>query len=48
LYASQDIVRMIKSRGMRLEDHVAQMGEDEKCIQNFFQNTWREEATQKS
>jgi hypothetical protein len=27
LYSSPDIIRMIKSRGMRWEEHVARMGE---------------------
>jgi hypothetical protein len=31
LYSSPSIIRMIKSRGMRWEDHVARMGEKRKA-----------------
>jgi hypothetical protein len=34
LYASLDVIRVIKSKGVRWAGHVAHMG-DEKCIQNF-------------
>jgi len=34
LYASQNMIRVIKSRSMRWVGHVACMG-DEKCIQCF-------------
>jgi hypothetical protein len=35
LYASPNIIRMIKSRTMRCAGHVARMGGMKKCIQNF-------------
>ena len=35
LYASPNIVRVIKSRRMRLARHVARMGGDERRIQSF-------------
>jgi hypothetical protein len=38
LYSSQNIVCVIKSRRMRLEGHVARMGE-ERCVQSFGRDT---------
>jgi hypothetical protein len=35
LYSSPNIVRMIKSRRMRWDGHVARMGEGERCLQGF-------------
>jgi hypothetical protein len=35
LYSSPTIVRVIKSRRMRLAGHVARMGEGERRIQDF-------------
>jgi len=35
LYCSPNIVRVIKSRRMRWAWHVARMGGEEKCIQDF-------------
>ena len=35
LYSSPNIIRVIKSRRMRWEGHVARMGGGERCIQGF-------------
>jgi hypothetical protein len=35
LYSSPNIVRVIKSRGMKWEGHVARVGGKERCIQDF-------------
>jgi hypothetical protein len=35
LYSSQNIIRVSKSRGMRLAGHVARMGGKERCMQDF-------------
>jgi hypothetical protein len=32
LYSSPNIIRMIKSRGMRCAGHAARLGGDEECI----------------
>jgi len=40
LYTSPNIIRVIKSRRMRLVRHVARMGE----MGNFGWKTWREET----
>jgi len=41
LYASPNIVRVIKSRRMRWAGHVAHMGEERGCIGSCWRN-WRE------
>jgi hypothetical protein len=46
LYASPNIIRVIKSRRMRWSGHVVRMG-DEKYIQYLGWNIRREEATWK-
>jgi hypothetical protein len=44
LYTSRNIIRVIKSRRMRLTDHVARMKDMVgKCVENFNRETWREE-----
>jgi hypothetical protein len=48
LHASLNIIRVIKSRRMGWEAHVAHMGEMRKCIQYFGWKTWEEEATLKT
>jgi hypothetical protein len=47
LYSSPNIVRVIKSRRMRLAGHVACMGE-ERCLQGFGWEARREETTGKT
>jgi hypothetical protein len=47
LYTSPIIIRVIKSRKLRWVGHVAHMEED-KCTQNFYQKTLREETTWKT
>jgi len=39
LYSLPNIVRMIKSRRMRLAWHVARMGGEESCVQEFGEET---------
>jgi hypothetical protein len=48
LYASPNIIRVIKSRRMRWMGHVARMGRDEKCVQNLIRKTRKEETTRKT
>jgi len=43
LYSSPNIVRVIKSRRMRWDGHVARMGEERGCIGSCWGN-WREVA----
>ena len=38
LYASPNIVRVIKSRRMRWVGHVARMGEERECIGSWWEN----------
>ena len=38
LYSSPNIVRVIKSRRMRLAEHVARMGEERGCIGSYWGN----------
>jgi hypothetical protein len=47
LYSSPNIVRMIKSRRMRWEGHVARMG-GERCLQSFGWEARRQETTGKT
>ena len=35
IYSSQNVIRVIKSRRMRWVGHVARMGREERCIQEF-------------
>jgi hypothetical protein len=35
LYCSPNVVRVIKSRRMKMEGHVARMGAEERCTQGF-------------
>jgi len=46
LYTSSNIIRVIKSRRMRLSRHVART--EDTCIQGFSRKTWREETTRKT
>jgi len=46
LYASPNIIRVIKCKSMRGAGHTARM--DDKYVQNFGQKTWREEDTWKT
>jgi hypothetical protein len=46
-YISPNIIRVIKSRRMRLAGHVAHVG-DEKCVQNFGHNARKKETTRKT
>jgi hypothetical protein len=48
LYSSPNIVRMIKSRRIRLAGHVARMGGGERCLQGFSWEPRREETTGKT
>jgi hypothetical protein len=36
LYASPNVIRVTKSRRMEWAGHTAQMGRDEKCIEQWF------------
>jgi len=38
LYSSPNIVRVIKSRSMRLAEHVARMGEEMGCLVSWWRN----------
>ena len=38
LYSPSNIVRVIKSRRMRLAGHVARMGEERECIESWWGN----------
>jgi hypothetical protein len=48
LYTSPNVIRVIKSRGMRIGGSCSMHGRDEKSVQNFGRKTWREEATWKT
>jgi hypothetical protein len=39
LYSSPNIIRVIKSRRMRLAGHIARYGGKERCIQDFGRET---------
>jgi len=45
LYSSPNIVRVLKSRRMRWVGHVARMGGEERCIQDFDGETRCKETT---
>jgi hypothetical protein len=45
LYSSSSIIRMIKSRRMKWDVHVARVGE---CIKDFGGNARRKETTRKT
>jgi hypothetical protein len=47
LYSSPDIIRQVKSRGMRWAGHVARMIE-EKSVQGFGEKARRKETTWKT
>ena len=38
LYSTPNIVRVIKSRGMRWAGYVAHMGEERRCIESWWGN----------
>jgi hypothetical protein len=38
LYSSSNIIRQMKSRGMRWAVHVARMGEEEKCARSWWES----------
>jgi hypothetical protein len=48
LYSSLNIVRVIKSRKMMWEGHVAHMGEGERCLQDFGWEAQRWETAGKT
>jgi hypothetical protein len=47
-YSSPSNVRVIKSRGMWWEGHVASRGGEERCLQGFSWEDRREETTGKT
>jgi hypothetical protein len=48
MYSSPSIIRMIKSRRMRLAGHVTRMGEKEKCIYDIGEKARSKETTRKT
>jgi hypothetical protein len=48
LYSSPDIVRQIKTRGMRWAGHVARMGKERKVYKVFVGRPERKESTRKT
>jgi hypothetical protein len=45
LYSLPNVVRVVKSRRMRLAGHVAHMGGEKRCIQGFGGETGGKETT---
>jgi len=45
LYASLNIIRLIKSRSIKMDRTCNVQRSNEKCMQNFNQKTWMEETT---
>jgi hypothetical protein len=48
LYSLPSKIRMIRSRRIRWARHVARMGEEEECIEDFGERARKKETTRKN